>query len=340
MGRRTSLVLALATVVATAPPALAVHEDARTIAETTPLSSWSWLSAKSGPRCTEGTALDDGRFESGYRIPFASDARFVQRLTPPQYPSLVSRVCVCWLNNDPASMGFNFLIYDDDGPSGGPGSLLGTKAGAASSVLASQQQWVGAACTDLDIDVTSGGVFVGASWSAAANIHYFVCADQSGGTPKATMYESANGGVTWTPVSFDFADARALGVRAEFTPIVPPEDPAPPSVPGLTSESLPGFRFWVRISDSRIGTAANTPCPDETVCVSGAIPMRAEVFVRIVGPKPNGYLWPNIVKFNTTKTEVWIEQIKTGETNYYLLPALDRDGDTLPGLVDKTGFLP
>ncbi len=118
------------------------------------------------------------------------------------------------------------------------------------------------------------------------------------------------------------------------------EGPDSPAVPGLISSSLPGFRFWVRISDTRIGTAADTPCPGETVCVAGAIASRAEVFVRIVGPKGNGYLWPSVVKFNTTKTEVWIQQISTGVTKYYVLPALAHDTDSLPGLVDKTGFLP
>lgn len=81
-------------------------------------------------------------------------------------------------------------------------------------------------------------------------------------------------------------------------------------------------------------------CLPETVCIAGAIPARAEAFVRIVGPKSNGYLWPNVVKFNTSKTEIWVRQISTGKTNYYLLPALSQDSETLPGLVDKTGFLP
>lgn len=128
----------------------------------------------------------------------------------------------------------------------------------------------------------------------------------------------------------DFADAL----------VRPSDPPNPPAVLGLTTPSLPDFRFWVRIDDQRIGSPADTPCPNETVCVSGAIGVRAEVFVRIVGPRGNGYLWPNIIKFNTTKTEVWIEQVSTGVTKYYLLPALDRNTDLLPGLVDKVGFRP
>ena len=81
-------------------------------------------------------------------------------------------------------------------------------------------------------------------------------------------------------------------------------------------------------------------CLPETICVAGSIPTRGEVFVRIVGPKSNGFLWPNVVKFNTTKTEVWIQQISTGLIQYYLLPQLPTDSDTLPGIVDKMGFRP
>lgn len=115
--------------------------------------------------------------------------------------------------------------------------------------------------------------------------------------------------------------------------------PPPPAVPALTSSQYPNFRFWVEISDTRIGTSV-ADCLPETVCVAGAIPTRAEVFLRIVGPKPNGKLWPNIVKFNTTKTEVWIQQISTGLIKYYLLPQLPTDSDELPGIVDKDGFAP
>ncbi len=338
MNLKHVVLVALPILLMTIGSELAAQQDARTLRALAPFGPQ--LIGKAGPQCSGGAAVDDGSMENGYRIPFASDARFVQRLTPTTYPSLVSRLCVCWENSDPASMGFNFLVYADDGPSGQPGTLLGTKVGAVSSSLSFKTQWIGVACTDLDAEVESGGVLVGVSWNAAANFHFFVCADESHGTPQATMFESANAGGTWTPVVFDQSGARALGLRAEFTPIAPPQNPDPPNVPGLTSPSLPGFLFWVRISNTRIGTAADTPCPDETVCVAGAIPTRAEILVRIVGPKPNGYLWPNIVKFNTTKTEVWIRQVSTGATKYYSLPALAPDSDTLPGLVDKTGFLP
>lgn len=118
--------------------------------------------------------------------------------------------------------------------------------------------------------------------------------------------------------------------------------PPPPTGEAFTSEELPDFRFRARI------TAAGAPqpvrretgCIEETLCLSGAIPGRSEVFVRIVGPKPNGHLWPTIVKLTTSEVEVWIEQVSTGETRYYRLEGAAPGTDELTGLFDRTGFLP
>lgn len=115
--------------------------------------------------------------------------------------------------------------------------------------------------------------------------------------------------------------------------------PEPPAGAWLTTSELPGYQFKVRIGGSLTG-AKVTPCVGETLCVSGAVAGRSEVFVRIVGPKPNGFLWPNIIKFNTSQVEVWIEQLATGQRNYYLLPASAADSGQLPGLFDSNGFLP
>lgn len=291
--------------------------------------------------CTAGGVIrDDGIFEDGIRVPFVSDARFVQLLTPQSFPALLDRVCVCWNSSTNfESMSYNLLAYDDNGNNGQPGTFLGGKQVSAVNLTAFAEEFFGYECSDLNVAVPSGGLYVGVQWNSAAEIHYFLCTDESFSTPAATMYTSSSGGTIWTPVTNSSPDIHALGIRAHFTPILSPEDPPPPSAPALTSSEYPNFRFWVRISDTRPGTSV-AGCLPETVCVAGAIPTRAEVFVRIVGPKSNGFLWPNVVKFNTTKTEVWIQQISTGAIQYYLLPALPTDSDTLPGVVDKTGFLP
>ena len=119
--------------------------------------------------------------------------------------------------------------------------------------------------------------------------------------------------------------------------------PEPPAGDWLESAALDGFRVKVRItapSGEQPPVRREAACIPETLCVSGALPGRSEVFVRIVGPKPNGYLWPTLVKFSTSTVEVWIEQLSTGVVRYYRLEGASPGVDTLPGLFDRTGFLP
>lgn len=112
--------------------------------------------------------------------------------------------------------------------------------------------------------------------------------------------------------------------------------------PSLTSDAFPDFRFRIRITagDEVVFGQAERDCVAETLCVSGALPGRSELFVRIIGPRPNGFLWVNLVRFTTSRVEVWVEQLSSGEINYYDLPALPPAGTELSGLVDKRAFLP
>jgi hypothetical protein len=124
--------------------------------------------------------------------------------------------------------------------------------------------------------------------------------------------------------------------------IEPSELAPPPGVPALTTAAIPGFRFWVRITaqsgEGRWGAAE--PCIAEALCASGAIPGRPEVLVRVIGPRPNGYLWPTLTKLTTSQVEVWIEQTSTRAVRYYLLEGAAPGFEELPGLFDRTGFTP
>jgi hypothetical protein len=111
----------------------------------------------------------------------------------------------------------------------------------------------------------------------------------------------------------------------------------------LTTPNFPDFRFRVRIipqGSSAIAGRKENDCIPETLCVSGAVAGRSEVFVRIIGPRPNGFLWPTIVRFTPSQVEVDIQQISTGIQKTYFLPAVPADSDELSGLQDRTGFLP
>lgn len=122
----------------------------------------------------------------------------------------------------------------------------------------------------------------------------------------------------------------------------PPPPPPPPSDGFFSDPSYPDFRFRVTIGepgDQRTGTREPS-CLPETVCVSGALPGRSEAFLRIIGPRPNGFLWPTIVRFTPSRLVVDVRQVSTGETQTYVLPAVPPGVDDLPGLQDRTGFLP
>jgi hypothetical protein len=152
--------------------------------------------------------------------------------------------------------------------------------------------------------------------------------------------------VGWDIVSCDAAGCGSdpEGIYMQRYALVAPDEVPPPTPPGdyLASSDLPGFRVWVRIggADSTIPVRAEADCIPETLCVSGAIPGRSELFVRMVGPKPNGFLWPTLVKFTTAEVEVWIEQVATGELQYYRLTGASPGSSELPGLFDRMGFEP
>ncbi len=118
--------------------------------------------------------------------------------------------------------------------------------------------------------------------------------------------------------------------------------PPPADATEILGTEYPGFRFWVRI------TAGGAVQPvrrealsiPETICVSGAVPGRSELLLRIVGPKPNGYLWPTLVRFSTSAIDVWIEQVSTGALRHYRLAGAAPGSSALDGRFDRLGFLP
>jgi hypothetical protein len=142
----------------------------------------------------------------------------------------------------------------------------------------------------------------------------------------------------------DCTDAFGVGIDTlpdRGLPLLTTGTIDPPAGPWLTTTELAGFRVKARIlgSPARAGTRVDD-CIGETLCIAGAIADRAEVLVRVPGPRPNGYLWPTLVKLNTTAVEVWIEQIATAAIRYYFLRGSARGVDELPGLVDRLGFQP
>ncbi|HVS03531.1 MAG TPA: PQQ-dependent sugar dehydrogenase [Thermoanaerobaculia bacterium] len=118
--------------------------------------------------------------------------------------------------------------------------------------------------------------------------------------------------------------------------------PLPPAGAWFESPELPGFQIKVRLSagEHQPEVRLEPSCIPETLCVSGALPGRTEVQVRVVGPRPNGRLWPILVRLTTSRVEVWIRQVASGILRYYELPAASPGDDSLDGSFDRYGFPP
>jgi Bacterial pre-peptidase C-terminal domain len=131
-------------------------------------------------------------------------------------------------------------------------------------------------------------------------------------------------------------------VTGQYTLSIACSAPPLPAGPFLTSTEFPDFRFKVRITSGArvIAGEKQSDCVPETLCVNGAVAGRSEIFVRLIGPRFNGFIWPEIIKFTTSQVEVWIEQQSTGAVKYYLLPGSNPASTDLPGLFDRMGFRP
>ena len=174
---------------------------------------------------------------------------------------------------------------------------------------------------------------------------------------RGGVFRSTDGGSSWTPVNGGLTHLGVEDLEIDpsgrvilaatgsgvfrFSESAGP--PPPTEIDWIEEAPRPGFRVKARIGQggrTSIAATREPACIPETVCLSGALPGRSELFVRIVGPKPNGYLWPTLVKFSTSRIEIWIQQRSTGEIRYYDLRGAEPGFDRLPGLFDRLGFLP
>ena len=138
---------------------------------------------------------------------------------------------------------------------------------------------------------------------------------------------------------------RAGSPRFQITTTFFADAVPPPPPPGewLTSPDLPGFRAKARITPAGSAPFAGRrteDCIAETLCIEGALAARPEAFLKVIGPRPNGFLWVQVSRFTPSAIELWVEQLSTGEINYYRLPAVGPGDADVPGLQDRQAFTP
>ena len=134
------------------------------------------------------------------------------------------------------------------------------------------------------------------------------------------------------PLVADFDDIRLDDGAAD--------DPPPPYGSWISSSGLPGFVAQVRITAGAppLQGSKEGDCIAETICASGALPGRPEVFVKVIGPRPNGFYWVQLIRFTPSQVEVWLRQQSSQQVNYYVLGPTT--GSVLRGLEDREAFLP
>ena len=179
------------------------------------------VAAVASPNCTGGAVVDDGFLEAGYALLSGPTARFVMRLQ--SAPGTLEQVCICLTRSESDSnLDGSIVVYDDDGPNGTPGSLLGSGAVVAARGIPSfpQKRFYEIDMTPHGVQ-TDGSVYVGLSMVPAQENGVFLCADETGPIKSPAFARSDTSPTDNRPWSrlgspSFFPDYSALGIRADI----------------------------------------------------------------------------------------------------------------------------
>ncbi|MGH2654326.1 MAG: hypothetical protein ACRDHV_08265 [Actinomycetota bacterium] len=170
------------------------------------------------PDCPGGQIYDDGVAENGYsgNPATVSDFEAVHQFTPTAYPMLYTKVCIAFVSLGGPDLAFAIEVRDDDGPSGTPGTLLGSVPASATGIPG------GLPCAFYEFDisglgvvVSDGSVFIGPRYDPMTYPSRFVCGDESGTTPLHPGFVNFNLGDGFQPTQSVFPNYRAFLVRAQ-----------------------------------------------------------------------------------------------------------------------------
>ncbi len=176
------------------------------------------------PQCSGGVVYDTGSFTTGYSIGSGNpdDATMVMKFTLPAGTTRLDQVCVCFPRanaGSPSSMSFEAVVYNDDGPGGQPGTLVGVVAATASAIpVAGSFDFYAVNFSGSGIVLPDNVVYVGARWPGG---QIGLCGDTTSTTTMRTSYGSGNSGATWASTQSLFASSppRVLGIRLDPTPL-------------------------------------------------------------------------------------------------------------------------
>lgn len=184
---------------------------------------------------TQGALVhDDGNVDTNYWLTLRADAAAVEKFTPTSYPNSFSTACfqLITTNASQTTLNFTILVFDDDGPDGAPGTLLGSKPASSTQlhVATSSAAYPFAATfesfdiADLGLDITSGSVYIGATWDSRSTAfpNAKLGLDTSANTVVGNGYRRLTGTSAWGRIVDSTPTYRALFVRAVQSTTVTP----------------------------------------------------------------------------------------------------------------------
>jgi hypothetical protein len=300
-----------------APPAAPALEQLHHV--TAPAAS----SRAASPQCSAGVVYDDGIFNDAYSVGGGNpdDATMVMKFDLPPGTTGLDQVCACFTRlsaASPSSMGFEVVVYDDNGPGGQPGTLLGTAAANASGIpVFSGNQFYPVDLSGAGIALPGGSVYVGVRWPGGSIL---LCGDRSSSTPLRASYYSGNSGLSWGNVQTGFTNPpRALGVRLD------PATSATACTPSATALCLGNGRFKVQATfatpGGQSGTAQVVKLTDETGYLWFFAASNVEAVVKVLnGCALNARYWVFAGGLTNVRTVITVTDTQTGISKSYTNP--------------------
>ncbi len=290
------------------------------------------------PQCSQGVVYDSGSFTAAYSIGNGDpgDATMVMKFNLPPGTSRLDQVCACFSRANsaaPASMSFEAVVYNDDGPGGQPGTFLGSAPATATAIpVAGAFQFYSVNLTGSGIVLPDTSVYVGVRWPGGT---IALCGDRSATTAQRSNFGSGNGGASWTDMQtlFSSSPPKALGVRVDPT--------ATPTacVPSATALCLNNGRFRVEATfdtgGGLSGQAQVFKLTDETGYMWFFSSTNVEVVVKVLNACTfNNRYWVYSAGLTDVRVELTVTDTQTGAIRTYVNP----QGRAFPPILDSSAF--
>lgn len=169
--------------------------------------------------CEGGEVHDDGVPENGYgwNAQLVTDGVYVDAFSP-GVDFNYTEVCVCWLRTgDDSTLDYELEVWDNSGSGGTPGVLLGSVSETASGVPSGiPGAFYSVDISSLNLDVAAGDtVFIGTRWDPSDDRGFFICSDESAGTPVNGGYAWNDNDEIWVANQDHHPAYKALMIRAD-----------------------------------------------------------------------------------------------------------------------------